>query len=208
MTMSGKVIVKFLTPIHENEIKGETFTLFQSSAAMRNKVVRSDKECSESSSGIQYDEVEQSSAGGAGEEKERWAGASGGKSLGYVEGAGMGSGLGSGGGTGPGRERGIGQGVSRAMMRDRMARLVRFRMLQVRVCVGCVCGVSEWCVYLWVGVCVWAYVCMYVRISMYVRTYVRMNAIVFVYVRAAVHRISYTSCMYVRTYHSNSVTLY
>ena len=78
MTMSGKVIVKFLTPIHENEIKGETFTLFQSSAAMRNKVVRSDKECSESSSGIQYDEVEQSSAGGAGEEKERWAGASGG----------------------------------------------------------------------------------------------------------------------------------
>ena len=149
MTMSGKVIVQFLTPIHENEIKGETFTLFQSSAAMRNKVVRSDKECSESSSGIQYDEVEHSSAGGAGEGKERWAGVSGGKSLGYVEVPGTGSG----GGTGPGRERGTGQGVSRAMMRDRMARLVRFRMLQVLVCVGCVClcvcvlcMCVEWCV--------------------------------------------------------------
>ena len=138
MTMSGKVIVKFLTPIHESEIKGETFTLFQSSVTMRNKVVRSDKDCSESSSGMQYDEVEQSSAGGAGEEKERWVGVSGGKSLGYVEVAGMGSRMGSGGGTGSGRESGRGQGVSRAMMRDRMARLVRFRMLQVYMC-ECVC---------------------------------------------------------------------
>ena len=69
------------------------------------------------------------------------------------------------------------------------------------------CGVLA-CVY----VCVWAWVCererVCVYISMHVGTYVRMNMSVFVYVHAAVHRTSYTSCTHARTYHSNSVTLH
>ena len=134
MTMSGKVVVKFLKPIHENEVKGETFILFQGSAAARSKIARNDIDCSESSCGMQYDHVEQSCAGGAGEGTERRAGVSGCKSLEYVQGAEMVSGS----GMGPGREKnlGTGQRVSPAVMRERMAKLVRYRMLQVCGCVS------------------------------------------------------------------------
>ena len=168
MTMSGKVIVQFLKPIHENEVKGETFVLFQGSVAMRNKVVQSDMECSESSSGMHYDEVEQGSAGCAGEGTEKWVDVFGGKTLGCVPGTEMGSGV----GTGPGRERR--QEVSPALMRERMAKLVRYRMLQVCVCVCvsvcvcvckcdvcvCKCDVCA-CVCVRVSVCVCVCVCMY-----------------------------------------------
>ena len=129
MTMSGKVIVKFLKPIHENEVKGVTFLLFRGSVDAKNKVVKSDVECSESSMKTQSDEVEQGGAGGVGGGSGQWAGSLGGKTLGYVNGGGTGSG----GETGPGTARGY--KLTPSVMRERMAKLVRYRMLQVCMCV-------------------------------------------------------------------------
>ena len=42
MTMSGKVIVRFLKPIHEREVQGPTFSLFEGDGGVRSKVVCSD----------------------------------------------------------------------------------------------------------------------------------------------------------------------
>ena len=97
MTMSGKVIVKFLTPIYEKEVKGETFLLFRGSAD-RNKVVRNSIDVEKGGGGIVCGETE---------------------STRDVESGNL-----------------VGHSVGRrvikgSVLRDRMARLVRFRMLQV-----------------------------------------------------------------------------
>ena len=93
MTMSGKVIVKFLTPIYEKEVKGETFLLFRGSAD-RNKVVLNNIDV-EKRGGV---------CGEIGDDIER----------------------------GDLVRQSVGRRfISGSVLRDRMARLVRYRMLQV-----------------------------------------------------------------------------
>ena len=93
MTMSGKVIVKFLKPIHEREVQGPNFSLFQGSGSVRKKVV-----CTSNKDSVLF-------GGGLGEE------------LSVEDMA----------------ERGDGKINSngQSLIRDRMSRLVRYRMLQV-----------------------------------------------------------------------------
>ena len=208
MTMSGKVIVKFLKPIHENEVKGETFLLFRGSFDVKNKVVRSGMECSESSMKTQSDEVEQGSAGGVGGGSGQWAGSLGGKTLGYVKGGGTGPG----GETGPGRERGY--KVIPSVMRERMAKLVRYRMLQVCLCESvCVCVLGGGCVCVCVcfrgrgRMCVSVCVCM---VCVYVCVYVcvRVCVCVFVYICICEHACPcYSVCVYSNIHASYSITL-
>ena len=93
MTMSGKVIVKFLKPIHEREVQGPNFSLFQGSGSVRKKVV-----CSVNKDSVLF-------GGGLGEEL-------------CVEDM---------------AERGEGKTDrnGQSLIRDRMSRLVRYRILQV-----------------------------------------------------------------------------
>ena len=93
MTMSGKVIVKFLKPIHEREVQGPNFSLFQGSGSVRKKVVYISNKDS-----VLF-------GGGLGEE------------LSVEDMA----------------ERGEGKidNNDQSVIRDRMSRLVRYRMLQV-----------------------------------------------------------------------------
>ena len=91
-----KVIVKFLTPIYEKEVKGETFLLFRGSAD-RNKVVQDNIDVEKRGGGV---------CGEIGGTRDTEGGNLVGQSVGK-------------------------RVIRGSVLRDRMARLVRYRMLQV-----------------------------------------------------------------------------
>ena len=138
--MSGKVVVKFLRPIHEREVTGEKFNLFQGSvqgsfqgSAGLNKVENNNNNNNNNDNEnrnihtINFQGNNSSNKGIGGGGMEEIGGGNG--SFGVEFRGEMGRDWGVLGGV----ERGYNRcKQSSAVLRDRMSRLVRYRMLQVR----------------------------------------------------------------------------